>query len=123
MSEQHFWGSESQLPVPYHPAGGLPSPTHVQCPGCGLFGAEIAGGTSVGCPLCYETFSQFVSPTIWQNQGSTVHHGSEPLEFTVRSQTRATIYEEAIVRAQEEGRIEDAEVLIDLLTLLQRNDG
>ena len=123
MSELPPWDSNSQLPVPYGQGGGLPSPTYTQCPGCGVFGAEIAGGTSLGCPLCYETFSQYVSPTIWKHQGSTVHHGSAPQEFTVRTQTRAKIYEEAILQAQAEGRDDDALVLIDLLSLLQNEHG
>lgn len=120
MNLEPGWGF---LPVPYGHYGGLPTPSYAQCPGCGMFWAELAGSTTVGCPLCYETFPQLLSPTIWEQQGGTVHHGKTPPLPQRQTVSRVTMYKEAIVKAQSEGRTQDAQVFIDLLRLLQRDDG
>ena len=105
------------FPVPYGYGHGLPSPT--RCPGCGLHEQEIANSTHVGCELCYETFPHVLSPIIWEYQGSTVHHGQAPKKVQLRLEARISTYEEAIQKAQQEGRHDDASVLVDLLRLLR----
>lgn len=105
------------FPVPYGYGSGLPSPT--RCPGCGLHEAEIANSTNVGCELCYETFPHVLSPIIWEYQGSTVHHGHSPQTAQLRLEARISTYQEAIEKAEEEGRQDEAAVLQDLLRLLR----
>lgn len=117
MNHEPNWGF---LPVPYGHYGGLPTPTYAQCPGCGLFGTELAGSTSIGCPMCYEVFPQLVGLTIWEQQGCTVHQGKTP--HTEQMELRIATYKEAIAKAQSEGRGEDAQVFTDLLGLLQSDD-
>jgi protein-arginine kinase activator protein McsA len=115
------WG-HGPLPVPFGYGGGLPSPSYSQCPGCGLLEAEIANSTNVGCQLCYTTFPSLVSSIIWRFQGSTVHHGQVPSSADLRFEARSVTYQEALQKAENEGRTEDVSILTDLLRLLKPED-
>ena len=89
-----------------------------QCPGCGLYEQEIGGSLQVGCAQCYTTFFDLLSPTIWNYQGSTVHHGQAPKPTPPGERWKAEAYREAIEKARSEGRQDDVLLFRDLLRLL-----
>jgi protein arginine kinase activator len=90
-----------------------------QCSQCGFLEAQLAGSTHLGCAHCYTVFYDQLSPLIWNFQGSTVHHGEVPPQLWRKDQARAQVYREAIDRAKSEGRIDDADILMDLLRFLE----
>lgn len=117
MNHDPNWGF---LPVPYGHFGGPPSPSRTQCPGCGVFAAELIGSTGVGCPACYDVFPQFIGHGIWEQQGCLAHQGKGP--NTDPNESRSQAYKNAILKAREEGRGEDVQVFHDLLRLLESED-
>ena len=52
--------------------------TEKKCPTCSCSYPEIAKTGKVGCPTCYETFSEELTRTIQSVHGTTTHTGSVP---------------------------------------------
>lgn len=73
----------------------------------------------LGCAHCYTVFFDLLSPLVWKYQGSTVYHGKHPKPRPSVTKARSAAYQEALERAQKEGRLADVEVLKDLLNLLR----
>ena len=91
---------------------GIPS---LVCPGCGLHAHDIFQSTYLGCPLCYETFAEQISPMIWKQQGSTVHHGKHTELAKPDRDYQRELYRRALEKATREERGHDIEVLNSIL--------
>lgn len=88
QSMNHFWSD------PFHSflGGGfgslwndmLGSPvatmlgTERKCPTCGMTESQLRQGGRVGCPDCYNTFSDILNPYVQKVHGATQHIGAAP---------------------------------------------
>ena len=59
------------------PAGGLLG-TERKCPSCGMTESELRRTGRAGCPDCYHTFEDILTPYIRQVHGADSHLGSKP---------------------------------------------
>ncbi len=48
------------------------------CPKCGMRYSDFTNSGKLGCPDCYNTFSNYLLPTINQIHGNTRHNGKMP---------------------------------------------
>ncbi len=53
-------------------------PRAKRCELCGLRFSDIVNAGKVGCPQCYRTFADELSPTLFGIHGSAVHRGRRP---------------------------------------------
>lgn len=65
----------------------------IECPACHTKYSDVASGSKLGCPDCYEVFDLLINDTIKQLQGSDQHKGKHPaaaktnqLEDTVKAE-------------------------------------
>ena len=56
----------------------LPSESKVACPSCGLTPADFKEHGRLGCPQCYEVFSEKLSPLLLKLHGNSEHFGKAP---------------------------------------------
>lgn len=75
-----FWATQDEL---FNGFFGLPLlPSEKQesalCPLCGRAISEILKKGKVGCPTCYPTFRDALSPLILSLHGSAIHRGAVP---------------------------------------------
>ncbi|MBQ7226967.1 MAG: hypothetical protein IJX05_01045 [Clostridia bacterium] len=51
------------------------------CPTCGYTAEEYLGSGYLGCPDCYETFADLITPSLAKMQRDVKHVGKSPAEF------------------------------------------
>lgn len=88
-----------------------------QCPQCGFSELQLAGSSHLGCARCYTVFEHHLETLLWNYQRATVHQGESPQ--WQGGQAESQVYREAIDKARNEGRDDDAEILSDLLRFLE----
>ena len=64
-----------------------------KCPTCGCSYAEIVKNGKVGCPDCYETFSDELKRMIQSVHGTTSHTGNVPSRHRARQERNARLKE------------------------------
>ncbi len=76
----------------------------------------------IGCGMCLLHFRPLAHQLIVNVQGGSCRH-TEPLPEIrqIRMKARIEAFEEAILKAQQEGRAEDAHILSDLLNILVKD--
>jgi protein arginine kinase activator len=74
-------GSESEPQKPDEPAvaeAGAAEADARRCPACGLRADELETQSLLGCPLCYETFSDHLDEVLLRAHGAARHEGRLP---------------------------------------------
>jgi len=129
-SMNHFWSD------PFHSFlgagfgemwGGLPGLPGVpalgeerRCPSCGMTESQLRETGRVGCPECYNTFSDILTPYVQKVHGSTRHIGTMPQQAekgdpvaALRAQLKEAVekeeYEQAARLRDEIKRMESAQ--------------
>ena len=114
QSMEHFWSD------PFHsflgggfgslwsdmlgaPAATLHS-TERKCPTCGMTERELRQSGRVGCPDCYSTFADLLTPYVHKIHGATRHIGAAPADAQTPAQPQADPVE--TLRAQLKAAVE-----------------
>lgn len=64
-----------------NPFAGLDAPRAAKCPTCGYTSGEYLETGFLGCPDCYNAFSEIIVPSISKVQKDVRHVGKSPKEF------------------------------------------
>ena len=81
-----------------------------KCPLCGSTFSDLVNSGKAGCPECYRTFSEELSPTISRIHGTTSHVGGAPAAYkkdrekkekirTLEAELKAAVKEEEFEKA------------------------
>ena len=78
-------------------------PRAKRCELCGLRFSDIVNAGKVGCPQCYRTFADELSPTLFGIHGSAVHRGRRPHRLQTEGTGAENTAENATHTAAEAG--------------------
>lgn len=95
------------------------------CPQCGLTAEQLKKTGRVGCPKCYEVFSESLSSILKAMHKGLVHQGKVPvrlMESRARS-LRLRDLKAALEKAVSEERFEDAAAYRDDILALEKTAG
>lgn len=86
------------------------APSGLSCPRCGFTQAEFKKQGRFGCPHCYETFKEVLSPLLADMHKGTTHIGKVPRHAVARKtyHDRITKLETTLADAIKAERYEDA---------------
>ena len=93
------------------------------CPQCGLTADQLKKTGRVGCPKCYEVFSESLSSILKAMHKGLTHHGKVPSRW-VESRARSLRLRDlkaALAKAVEEERFEDAASYRDDILALEKS--
>lgn len=106
----------------------LGMPQQTSCPTCGESLADFRETGLLGCPDCYDTFSDQIIPVLQRSHGNTQHTGetpeaaeNEPAATDAEAEKRKQIYDlqEQLAKAVKEEDFEQAAKLRDEIKSLK----
>ncbi len=103
----------------------VPPEKDVVCERCGTRLSQFTKSGKLGCPTCYESFREQLTPMLQQIHGRVQHAGRKPLD-TEAAQRRRTLYDRLTRQLEQAVSVEDFEsaaVLRDQLRHLQIREG
>ena len=92
-----------------------PNIPNVKCPKCGWTLTQLTENAKLGCPECYETFKEFIAPTIDKFHSGSQHIGKKP-----QVENQITSLEEKLKAAILNERYEDAVILRDQISIKKK---
>lgn len=96
----------------------------VSCPACGATWSDLAAVGKVGCPDCYRTFAEQLSPSIRAMHGNATHTGRAPAKAQAArdKHTRTEALKKELKAAIESENFEKAATLRDEIRALQEGE-
>ena len=105
--------------------GRPPGRSPASCPQCGLTAEQLKKTGRVGCPNCYEVFSESLSSILKAMHKGLTHHGKVPVRL-IESRARSMRLRElkaALEKAVAEERFEDAASYRDDILAMEQSTG
>jgi len=99
-----------------------PNVPNIVCPKCGWTLTQLMEKARLGCPECYETFKEFIAPTLGKYHAGSQHVGKKPKKLSeiMPLENQIASLEEKLKNAISEERYEDATVLRDQINLKKK---
>ena len=110
-----FFGTQQESPPP------IPPDKDIQCAACKMKLSDFRRLSRLGCPACYEAFSEEMDSVLAQLQDGDQHMGKVPAREQVRFEIAG--HEDALARAVDAQNFEEAAKLRDRLHELRARAG
>lgn len=101
------------------PAEGARLTSGRKCPSCGMTEAELRQTGRAGCPECYNTFSDVLTPYIRQVHGADTHLGAKPKDGEKKTEDPVTEMRAKLGEAVRNENYEEAARLRDEIRRLE----
>ena len=101
------------------PSASAAAATERKCPNCGMTESELRRTGRAGCPQCYNTFSDILTPYIRQVHGTDTHLGAKPKTETQKEQDPVAEMKSKLEEAIKAENYEEAARLRDEIRRLE----